>query len=78
MLKWSDYGNRFNYGLRTLAGDFKRANSFSKASLFGTKVAPYDIAQGAIGNCYFMAACSAFAEMEKKFKRIFLIDNLNT
>ena len=38
-----------------------------------------DIRQGAIGNCWFMAAASALAEKPKRLERIFLntSDKLN-
>jgi len=43
------------------------------ASTFGSKNKPWDITQGAIGDCYFMAAVGALAEIDpERIKKIFV------
>ncbi len=38
---------------------------------------PTDVRQGALGNCWFMAAASALAEKPKRLETIFLNQELN-
>jgi hypothetical protein len=41
--------------------------------MWGTNgIDPMDVRQGAVGNCWFMAACSALAEKDKRLEQIFL------
>lgn len=52
---------------------FRASSQFSEHSLWGTNgITPMDIRQGAIGNCWFMAAASALAEKPKRLEKIFL------
>lgn len=41
-------------------------------NLFKDKIEPADIKQGAIGNCYFMAAIAALAENPQRVQRLFI------
>lgn len=45
-----------------------------KGTLFGDsgKVLPTDMAQGALGDCYFIASCAATAEWEARVKKMFV------
>jgi len=40
--------------------------------VFQGHVDPSDISQGMLGDCYFLSAISAIAEIENRIKRIFL------
>ena len=42
-------------------------------SMFGEQgVTPYDIRQGEVGDCWFIAAASAMAERSQRLERIFV------
>ena len=46
---------------------------FAENSFWGSDgITPMDIRQGALGNCWFMAAASALAEKPKRLENIFL------
>ena len=46
-------------------------------SLWGDSgISPYDIRQGNIGNCWFIAAASAMAERRDRLERLFINENL--
>ncbi len=67
---WSDNN------LHSLAGravDWGRARErIPNASIFGTEITPNDVDQGALGDCYFLASCSAAAEFNSRFSRAFV------
>ena len=42
------------------------------------KIEPNDISQGSLGDCYFLATCSAIAEFPNKIKTIFLNKSANS
>jgi len=42
------------------------------ASTFGAQSDPWDIAQGELGDCYFLSACSSIAERDERIKKIFV------
>ena len=52
---------------------WKRARDIvANASTFGKNVDPNGIVQGDLGDCYFLAACSAIAERDERIKNIFV------
>ena len=52
--------------------------SQDKYSLFGSNsISPKDAVQGALGDCWFIAAASAVATDPERIKKIFLTQNLN-
>ena len=72
---WNDYdsekyGSTASYEDRL---DWKRMGTeYSDNSLWGDDgITPMDIRQGALGNCWFMAAASAIAEKPKRLEKIF-------
>jgi hypothetical protein len=47
-------------------------------TLWGTKgVRPDDLQQGSIGDCWFVAACAAVAEVPSRIQKMFLTDHTN-
>ena len=46
--------------------------------MFGTDGSINDIGQGAVGDCYYLAALSAVAEVDDRFKKVFVNPNKNT
>ena len=46
-----------------------------KRTLFGKGISPDDAIQGAIGNCWFIAAASAVAEVPGRMEKTFLNTN---
>ena len=52
---------------------WKRASAMgSDKSLFGKGISPAGMVQGSIGNCWFMAAASAVAEVPGRMEKVFL------
>lgn len=45
--------------------------------MFGTADSVHDIAQGVLGDCYFLAGSSAVAEIDERFKKNFLTPDKN-
>ena len=41
------------------------------------KVAPNDIVQGGLGDCWFMSAAASYAEVPDRIKKVFLTEELN-
>lgn len=53
-------------------------DQFPTNHFWGTDgIMPTDVRQGALGNCWFMAAASALAEKPKRLEKIFLNDHLD-
>lgn len=77
-LYWETYGEPVFGGTNT---HWVRAkDAFPTHSLFGHHgVGPDDVRQGAIGNCYFMSAAAALAEVPGRLEKIFLnnVDELS-
>lgn len=67
---WSDY----NYqSLGSMNVNWGRARDrIPNASIFGTEISPNDVNQGSLGDCYFLASCSATAEFNSRFSRAFV------
>jgi hypothetical protein len=66
-----------NYGQVSLVEDritFHRiSEKFANNHMWGTNgIDPLDVRQGAVGNCWFMAACSALAEKDERLEKVFL------
>jgi hypothetical protein len=79
MLFWGDMFSE-NYGTVAALKDriqFARLyDLYPNNTLWGTDgIDPMDIRQGAVGNCWFMAATSALAEVKGRVERIFLNDD---
>jgi hypothetical protein len=75
MLSWTDYprkdsGSLSNY--LSSAGYSRISDKFKTPSLLGNGADPYDIAQGALSDCYFVTAISAMAEVPSRISNIFL------
>lgn len=54
-------------------------DAYPTATLFGDLNAPQpnDISQGYLGDCYFLASCSAYAEWNQKIKNMFVTQTYN-
>jgi hypothetical protein len=67
---WSDANL---YSLNAAPVNWARARDrIPNASIFGTEINPNDVDQGALGDCYFLASCSATAEFNSRFSRAFV------
>lgn len=53
------------------------ANTNTNVSLWGDGIHPEDLNQGRIGNCWFMAAASAIADIPQRIDDLFLTKTLN-
>lgn len=74
-IRWTDRnedGGSLRNKIDTMV--WKRARDvFGHHTLFGTDgITPADIGQGSIGNCWFMSASAAIAEVPGRMERIFL------
>jgi len=81
-IHWSDFprvdrNNLKSHATKYLSGFMSPKEKDENASLFGEKIDPYDIHQGNVGDCYFLACAAAIAEYPERLKKIFLIDELN-
>lgn len=70
---WSDASETFTE-VAAATTTWKRASvAFPQKTLFGTNgITPQDINQGQIGNCWFVAAASALAEVPGRLESVFL------
>ena len=78
-LYWQDFFSQ-NYGtMATLEPRItwhRLALEFPDNLLWGTNgINPMDVRQGAVGNCWFMAAASALAEKPRRLEKVFLNDS---
>ena len=48
-----------------------------KLQIFDESIAPSDIAQGGLGNCYFLSVLSALAEKPERIKKLFIDKEIN-
>lgn len=76
MLYWQDMFSE-NYGQVASLEDritmMRLKPQFPDNMLWGTDgITPLDVRQGAVGNCWFMAACSALAEKPERLEKLFL------
>ena len=60
--------------------EWKRASKFSNADketpvLFLDGISPNDVAQGSLGDCYYLAALATLAEWPHRIKKIFISEN---
>ncbi len=75
---WSNHGEGYWQGLANNYNsmEWKRAKDTFEGEnnhLWGANgISPNDIRQGAIGNCWFMAAVSAYAEVPGRVEKMFL------
>ncbi len=56
---------------------WKDTTTFTTWSLFGTDVEPIVMTEGALNDCYFLAALSAVSEDSDRLQSMFLTDELN-
>jgi hypothetical protein len=54
-----------------------RISEFSDPILFSSQISPDDVAQGRIGNCYFLAVCSSLAEQPSQVHDRFITKSYN-
>jgi len=77
-LLWAGYGEKVDFKLDNMAWT-RMSEKYPNNSLFGsTGIKPADIIQGSLGNCWFLAACSALAEKPGRLEKIFLNDDVNS
>ena len=72
-LYWYDMGNEKRGDMSKIRPDWVRLSEVfdDSYSLWGTKgVRPQDIAQGSIGNCWYLAAAAALAEYPDRLERV--------
>jgi calpain-5 len=71
-LLWKDWGEKNQWSNMDIG--WKRATelNYSPKSLWGDGISVDDINQGYIGNCWFMAAASAVAEVPGRLESVFL------
>ena len=50
--------------------------SMGKLRIFDEKIEPADIAQGALGDCYFLSVLSVLAEYPDRVKKLFISDKV--
>ena len=69
---WEDRNRGYLYGHVSDISWDRAKNIVADAVTFGAKIEPWDIFQGAIGDCYFLAAGSAIAEHDDRIKGVFV------
>ena len=79
-LYWYDMGQESNGDMSSFDGEleWKRVSEVfdDSYSLWGTNgITPHDIAQGSIGNCWYLAAAAALAEYPDRLDRV--VENAN-
>lgn len=73
MIYWTDYPYNSLAGSYNTSYNWDRARTrLPSATIFGNGPNPYGINQGALGDCYFLAACSATAEYANRVKSSFV------
>ena len=48
-----------------------------KLQIFDANIEPADIAQGAVGDCYFLSCLSVIAEKPDRIRKLFVDDQVN-
>lgn len=75
-LYWADMPTEKNGFMKDLEGRvtwMRGYDVFADYPFWGDDgITPLDVRQGAIGNCWFMAAASALAEKPKRLEKVFL------
>ena len=75
-LYWADYpseANGFMTNYERRITWLRGYNQFYNHPFWGSDgITPLDVRQGAIGDCWFMAAASALAEKPKRLEKVFL------
>ena len=82
MIRWAD---RAKSGLGASLKTYVKSTSFSRirdkfpgAKLFGSEISPFDIYQGRLSDCYWIAATAATANGDPdRIKEIFVTDDYN-
>jgi hypothetical protein len=79
-LYWYDMGNEAWQEMSKVRSiEWKRVSEVfdDSYSLWGTNgITPHDIAQGSIGNCWYLAAAAALAEFPERLNRV--VENEST
>ena len=58
---------------------WKRASEiYQSPAIFKDGIEPNDVNQGALGDCYFLAALSSLAEFPHRIRAMFITDTINT
>lgn len=73
-LYWGDFSEGNSWASKESQITWKRASDvYGNASLYGSNgVNPDDIAQGALGNCWFLAAAATLAQVPSRVDKLFL------
>lgn len=75
-LYWGDYESETTAQMTNFSRRItwhRTKDQFPNNKFWGTEgIMPSDVRQGAIGNCWFMAAASAMAEKPKRLEQVFL------
>ncbi|CDW73209.1 UNKNOWN [Stylonychia lemnae] len=77
-IQWTDTPYTRNGLYYHSSAKWSRLNDLCpNCTMFGTGDYLNDISQGAIGDCYFMAGATAVAEIDNRFKKIFVNPEIN-
>lgn len=76
MVYWTDFPyNSLNTAYNKSYTWDRVRNRISNATLFGSGITPNGVFQGQVGDCYFLASCSAAAEYPARIQQSFVTQN---